>query len=371
MKKYIFYLSVICIILSGCAAKDDNGFSNININSSSDIEMYLTLSDATPENDSTSYSSEIDTSNESDITIVSSPIDFGTPIASIDLNYDGISEDFFIGKDEYGDDEYIIVMYDSEKGTFDDIEIPRTEIIDLYRENYNRPDELPDYRYWLTYISGSVNKRIEYSLIYTGSEKDKCLVGHIGYYKKLVPYIKFQITDEKGFNELISNPHYFLKKFRNFEFVESVSLEEYTNSACKQFYFGNITINDEIPKIQIYSLENDVFGKKYKFTNGKYSYFTDEFDSIELFERYADVAVPTMRDENYDIISRNEKDYLICLKNSNEDIIVLLYLGTASEGLFFQYGAKYKSYTEKPGHSYKTYLENDGWLFVEQIEIDK
>lgn len=386
IKKYIFYLSVICIILSGCATEDDNDFSDISAENNSVIEPNPIPADTVTDNEFSSYTSESDKSSEDDITItiVSSDIDyeytnpyndFGAPVASIDLNYDGVPEDFFIGKDEYGDDEYIIVM-DNGKDYHNNIQIPRTELINVYREDYSQSDEPPDYRYWFTYICGfGVNKCIEISPVYTGSEKDKSLtmVYGMGYYTWLAPYIAYdKKIGEEGFFELINNPHYFFKKYQYFDFVESISLEDCINSDCKQTYLSSIAVIDEMPEIQIYSLENDVFGKKYKFTNEKYSYFTDEFDSIELFERYADVAVRTMLNEKYDIIPRNEKDYLICLKNSNEDIVVLLYLGTASECYLFQYGAEgveYKSYMENPEHSYKTYLENDGWLFVKQIEV--
>lgn len=384
MKKIIFYLEVICIIFLSCITQGCSTFSDLN-SDSSDTEPDLTFSDTAAENE---ISSSSNIGSENDIETSSSDIDFkypdlysdlGTPVGSIDLNYDGIPEDFFIGKDEYGDDEYIIVM-DNGKDYHNKIQIPRTELINVYREDYsvynedyNQSEEPPDYRHWFTYICGfGVNKYIECSPVYTGSEKDKSLnrVYGMGYYTTLVPYIKYdKKIGEKGFFELINNPHYFFKKYQNFEFVESISLEDRINFDCKQTYLNSIAIIDEMPEIQIYSLENDVFGKKYKLTNGKYSYFTDEFDSIELFERYADVAVPTMRDESYDIIPRNEKDYLICLKNSYEDIVVILYLGTTDEGYLFQYGAEYKSYMEKPEHSSKTYLENDGWLFAKQINI--
>lgn len=366
--KLIALISISVLCISGCTVHDPNLADNDEeINTTQAINTSATDTPAadTAATDTSAIDTQLETVDN---------YGFGTPVAGIDLNYDGITEDFFIGKDEYGDDEYIIVMYDNEKGTFDDIDISRTETIDLYRENYAAPNEPPDYRYWFTYVCGfGINKSIHYSNIYTGYENEKALVGtHYGYYKKLASRISYHLTDEKGFDELMNDPHTFFEKHRNFEFVESISLEERINADCKQAYLSSIKVADETPEIEIYSLENDVFGKKYKFTNGKYSYFTDAFNDVEIYERYADLAVPTNEYNHYDTVPRGEKDYLICLKNSNQEAVAFLYLGTASEGYLFQYGAdrdQYKSYRENPEHSYKTFLKDDGWLFVKQIEI--
>lgn len=362
----LLFIFLISAVLTSCMAYVEDSGESYNI---SDTAQSVTSS-TTGDISMTEILTDTEEETNMKVTVDSEYSAFGDPVVIIDLNYDGIAEDFFIGKDEFGDDEYIIVMYDGEKGTFSDIEISRTESIDLYRDNYGTPDE-PDYRYWFTYITTSVNKDIEYSNIYTGYENEKALNGtHYGFYKQLAPHIQYTLTDEKGFDELMKDPHNFFEKYRGFEFVESVPLEENINADCKQAYLNSINVADEMPEIQIFSLENDVFSKKYKLTNGKYSYFTDDFNAVEIYERYADVAVPTEEYKHYDIVPQSEKDYLICLKNSNGETVVFLYLGTVSEGYLFQYGAEdifYKAYLEKPGNSYKTYLEDDGWSFVKQV----
>lgn len=365
----LLFIFLISAVLTSCTAYVEDSGESYDI---SDTAQSVTSS-TTGDISMTEILTDTEEETNMEVTVDSEYSAFGDPVVSIDLNYDGIAEDFFLGKDEFGDDVYIIFM-DNGKDYHNNVQIPRTEFINVYKEDYSQSDEPLDYRYWFTYICGcGVNKCIESSPVYTGSEKDRSLnrLFGIGYYTNLVPYIKYdKKVGEKGFFELINDPHYFFKKYNYFEFVESISLEERINFDCRQTYLSSIATINEMAEIQIYSLENDVFGKKYKLTNGKYSYFTDEFDSIELFERYADVAVPTMRDETYDIIPRNEKDYLICLKKSNGEAVVFLYLGTVSEGYLFQYGAEdifYKAYPEKPGNSYKTYLEDDGWSFVKQV----
>lgn len=122
-----------------------------------------------------------------------------------------------------------------------------------------------------------------------------------------------------------------------------------------------MTINSKIPDIEIYSLKNDAFGKSYKLTNLKYSYFSSEFDMIEVFERYANVKAPTDIYNEFTIEISNEKEYLIRLINSENEEEELLYLGTASENFLFPYN--YLSNNEN------CQLIEDGWKCVEQFKM--
>lgn len=280
----------------------------------------------------------------------------------IDINCDKITEDFFI--DDTG---YKIVMYSDESKTeaFDEIKIPRTDKIDIYRKNISQPNEQSDYIYYFSYMQG-LDRSILFSLICTGSDDYRSFNG-LYYCKMLAPNISYGVANstilKQEFDYLICNPNIFLREQFELEYVDTIDLEERINSDCVQSLKKSISVSDSVPEIQIYTLENDVFKKKFRLTNGKHSFFTADFNAIELYERYADIRVPTNVYKDFDIVKSDEKEYLICLKNQSENTEELIYLGTAEECFLFPY----EFYLVNS--SYRELLKNDGWNYCNQINF--
>lgn len=280
------------------------------------------------------------------------------PIAEIDINFDGICEDFFVENSGYR-----IVMYNDEKKTesYYEVKIPRIENIDIYRYNTAQSDGMIDYSYCFSYTYGTEEKNcIIFSLVYTGGNGYKTLHPWY-YYKTLSPYVEYEVLSKSEFDALIFDSHNYLEKQYDIEYITTICLENYSNCNCIQSYVDDMTINSKIPAIEIYSLKNDAFGKSYKLTNSKYSYFSNEFDMIEVYERYASVKVPTNVYNEFNIEISNEKEYLIRLINSENEDDELLYLGTTSENFLFPY-----NYLSDNGNDQ---LIKDGWNCIEQFKM--
>ncbi|MDE6732685.1 MAG: hypothetical protein K2J77_07400, partial [Oscillospiraceae bacterium] len=176
----------------------------------------------------------------------------------------------------------------------------------------------------------------------------------------------FVSMPQDDFDMLISNPHHFLKECREpgWEYVQTLKLDNIANSDCTQCYLQNIIINEEVGEIQLFALENDIFGSEFKLTNEKYSVYVSDFDSIDIFERTAIMEAPS---ESYPVISRDDKDYLICLNSSVSGTTECVYLGTAEEKYLFLYNFNcYDGFSAENTES----LRNDGWQYICSRDIN-
>ena len=143
-------------------------------------------------------------------------------------------------------------MYTDEKKTdYYELEIPRIENIDIYRQNTAQANEKPDYSYCFSYVYGSAERNcILFSRVYTGSNEYKILQPWY-YVKTLSPYIEYEILSKSEFDNLIYNPHNYLKQQHNLEYVETICLEDKLNKNCVQSAICDITINSEIPNLSV------------------------------------------------------------------------------------------------------------------------
>lgn len=356
----IIYLLIFLITFTSCKSSSSTAIAvDEEPNPSSESKPLITSFFHTFESQNTVSESNIIT-NVNEIESECSSISY---YYEIDLNYDDIPEAFYPENNEYK-----VVMYtdESKKKSFYDIKIPRIESIDIYRKKVNNSNEILDYRYYFSYIYSSSNRGVSFSLIYTGSDKDRTFNGW-SYTKNLAPNIEYTYSNvsssKEEFDEFLQNPYNYLYERENLEFVESIQIENYINGSCSQEYLSEITINDNIDKIQLYLLDNDIFDKKFKLANKKYCYYADDFDLIEIFERYPNMKIPTKIYKKFDVVSSNEKDYLICLKDSKRKTEELVYIGTAEECFLFPY----EFYPNN--NSYEDLLESDGWTYVDTIEV--
>lgn len=310
---------------------------------------------------SSAYTSSDEKSSSASITEETAETDiFSAEHVQIDLNYDGIPENFFIG-----DNVYEIKLYtDRSSLGYHSFTLPRVESIDIYRRPYN--DSSDKFAYSFSCVFGN-NKHIAVHLVYTGCESDKCISG-MGYGESLVPCISyrewFSTMLQEEFEKLIKDPKVYFKP--EWEYVQTLNLEEMANIDCTQRYSQNIRINDYIDEIQMFSLENDIFGKEIKLSNDKYSVYVSYFDCIEVYERTAIMEVPTDEYHVYNYTPRNEKDYLLCLKSSGSENTECVYLGTAEESYLFLYNLNYNNgFSVENADS----LNKDGWQYVRSITI--
>lgn len=277
-----------------------------------------------------------------------------------DLNEDRIPEDIIIRESSYE----IIMYLDESHSKYNSFILPRVESIDIYRRSVDYPG---DYTYSFSCVYGE-NKKILYNMVYTGCENRR-FIGGTGYEQDLAPYISYRehfgSMSQDDFNMLISDPHHFLKECREpgWEYVQTLKLDDMVNSDCKQRYLQNIIINDEVGEIQLFALENDIFGREFKLMNEKYSVYVSDFDSIDIFERTATMEVPT---ESYHIY-RDDRDYLICLNSSVFGSTECVYLGTAEEKYLFLY-----NFNCNDGFSVENTesLQNEGWQYICSKDIN-
>lgn len=286
---------------------------------------------------------------------------FSNRSIQIDMNYDGVPEDFFLL-----DDGYEMVLYDTFDGMdYHSFTLPRVDNIDIYRRSADYPG---NYTYGFSCVYGK-NKSVLFYMVYTGCEACK-FIGGTGYGQYLSPNISYHEYNgsmlQEDFNKLMSDPHYFLKECREpgWEYVRTLNLEELTNNGCTQRYLQSIMINDDIGEIKIFSLENDVFGKEIRLMNEKYSVYISDFENIELYERNATMEVPTKSYHVYDYVPRGELDYLLCFMSDSGAECV--YLGTADERYLFPYNfSAEEGFTEISAEE----LEKDDWIFSRKVEL--
>ena len=284
----------------------------------------------------------------------------------IDLNSDGIPEDFFIGSDVYE----IKLYTDKSPLGYHSFTLPRVESIDIYRRAFD--DSEDEFAYSFSCVFGN-DKYIEFHLVYTGCGTDKCISG-MGFGQSLAPCISyyewFSTMPQEEFEKLMGDPHYYFKEcFKpEWEYIQTLNLEEIVNSGCIQSYIQNIRISDDIDEIQMFSFENDIFNKEIKLTNEKYSVYVSDFDYIEIYERNAVMEIPTEELHAYEHLPRNEKDYLLCLKSTESESTECIYLGTADESYLFLYNFNYNDngFSDENADS----LKEDGWQYVRSLDVD-
>lgn len=290
---------------------------------------------------------------------------FSNSSIQIDMNYDGVPEEFFLLDGGY---EFVI-YHTTNNGSMDFSysTIPRTEKIDIYRHDKNDDPSQPEYEYLFSYLGGE-GKHISIDITFIGNGSDTH-IGGTGYGENLsIPRYYFRhnaFIGQEEFNSLLSDPIDFLSKDRGIEFVKTVNLEELANGSYVKNYLCDLEPAEGLETIEVFDLENDVFGMEKMLSNGKYTVYLSDFDSAELYQRDALSTVQAEYGSNkYVYVPRGELDYLLCFKSDSGTECV--YLGTAGERYLFPYNfSAEEGFTEISGEE----LEKDDWIFSRTIEL--
>ena len=306
-----------------------------------------------------------------------------TPLFSIDLNCDGITEDFFLySNNPY--DEFSIVMYsDSEKKHISDkTTIHRTDRIDIYKESAETGTE---YYYYSVFLE-SAYKRFSLNCLYTGNVNDRSFGGR-SYEETLNSPIYCSVYNstiyKEDFDELLADTPNFLYKYDNLEYVKTIDLTDFFNADYSEEYVRNINICEGMNDISIYNLKNDIFGKSLKLSNDTFSYYANESSNIEIYNRPRLVWEYNDSGEAYIAEIPDDYDYLLCLKSSDGKNAELIYLGNKAESRLVSYYcySKNSNVANQSGidrdiedfnsimNDSVSFLKNDGWEYVNVLEI--
>lgn len=355
---------------------------------SNDINKYTCVESVVNNTNLTSIHTEMNQINTDKInnSILDTPISKNEEpneklIFSIDLNDDGITEDFFLNKNV--NDSFHVIMYDNTEKTLitDETYIGRTDKIYIYKMN----DESGSEYYYAVYLN-SYYKKFEVECLYTGNKNDRSF-RLLTYGEDLdLPiscYAYNSRLSKEGFNNLLEDTKNFLYKYEGLEYVKTINLDNYLKNDYSEEYIKNISICEGMKEISIYSLKKDIFGKSFKFTNGIYSYYSNECNNFEIFKRLRQVWEYDCNGEAYITESSDDYDYLICLKASDSKNVELIYLGNKDESWlcsYYRYSdtsyAATQSGIDRDIEQFNSimkdsisFLKNEGWEYAYTLEI--
>ena len=301
---------------------------------------------------------------------------------SIDLNYDGIAEDFYLCKDvRYN--KFHIVMYDNAEKTIisDEIYINRVNSIDIYKTN---DGDSSDY-YCAVYQYGSYHN-YTVACLFTGNEEYRSfnLRTYGEDFHNAIHCYSYNVDMPKAsFDELLTDTQYYLKKYDNLEYIETINLDDYLTDDHSEEHLCDLVIGDGMTDISICRVQNDIFGRDLKLSNGAYSYYSFKSPNIEVYKRAQKIREQSSELHNYYEAETGEYEYLLCIKALNEETTELVYLGTPNEDMIVSYYA-YANVSDAPTKSGQdrdieefesimkdslSFLKNDGWEYVHTLEI--
>lgn len=293
------------------------------------------------------------------------------PLFSIDLDYDGITEDFF-AENSVLYDGYRIVMYsDNEKTQIAaETNIDRTDKIEIYTGIENKNE-----RCFVNPESGY--KTIILRFTYVASKDRFEIQWYIEeIYRAIYCYANRSSCPKEEFDNAMSNTKKFLKESQDLEYVETINLSQLMN--ISQTLIKDINICNDMKSISVYSLQDDPFGRKLKFDNGLYSYYANDSDKIEIYKRKRHVYHGSKYESPDNHIEETDEDeYLFCLKSPENYTVELVYMGIPSENYLFSYDC-YSGLSDNEHHikeyneilnDTQTFLSKDEWEYDKTIEL--
>ena len=379
MKRFCFssfYILIYIFILTSCAS---NKYLNDTV-----AEEIDTVSDAIVTG--SLYENDIIEDDEIASTEAVSTVDLQQEelYCSVDLNYDGITEDFYLCKDvRY--DKFHIVMYDNaEKAIIsDEIYINRVNSIDIYKTN---DGDSSDY-YCAVYQYGSYHNYIV-ACLFTGNEEYRSfnLRTYGEDFHNAIHCYSYNVDMPKAsFDELLADTQYYLNKYDNLEYIETINLDDYLTEDHSEEHLCDLVIGDGMTDISIYRVQNDIFGRDIKLSNGVYSYYSFKSSDIEVYKRTQKIREQSSELHDYYEAETGEYEYLLCIKALNEETAELVYLGTPNENLIVSYyayaNASYaptKSGQDRDIEEFESimndpasFLKRDGWTYYDDIKLVK
>lgn len=344
MKKLLAVLLIFAMSVSLFGCEDEK---------QTDIPSETTVAEVTMEEVTTVTETAITTSASDEPTKEELPYLF-----SVDLNYDGITEDFFVSASAPYD-KFKIIMYSDMKKTekVDEIEVYRTEKLDVFNDG----------TYCFNCISeGNHNKSILIELIWTGTDECKGFAG-TGYKMFINParscYVHNAGITIDEFNHIMTDNKNYLKKYRDMDYVETIDIGKLANSGRTETHIKDLTVCNGMKNISVSALENDSFGRKLKFTNGTCTYHSFDGDKIDVYKRMQKIVV--FDGENVDTAETGEYEYLFCLKSPDNGTAELVYLGTPEESFIFAYECHMDDIENKVNST----LEKDCWEYVSTMDL--
>lgn len=299
---------------------------------------------------------------------------------SYDLDGDGADEDFFINT--YRDyDEICAAFYSDNKSKIVDyIGFEKMDKADIYRD-YGYYDDGREVRFLMYTSNGSWR-------IYNGYiGMDSGTVWQIGgYTMKFYDWCSWHWFNSSASREEFETALADKKKFLEYVYCEDPKLYETINIKEKlaekfdysEKYIGRI----EEVGLDVFELENDPFGKKYKFQSGELSCYTLGGENIRIYSRPREIWVGFKLDGHNE--ENGETEYLISVSSGDGDsgTMEFIYTGTESENYSAIYDRcvyvsdssldrfepneeKYK----KAANDTDDYLSENRWEFVGNAKI--
>lgn len=273
----------------------------------------------------------------------------------------------------YGNTEKTIIS--------DEIYINRVNNIDIYKTN---DGDNKDY-YCAVYQYGSYYNFI-ITCLFTGNKEYRsfALRNYGEDFRNAIDCYSYNVNMPKtSFDKLIADMRYHLNKYDNLEYIETIYLDDYLTDDYSEDYLYDLIIGDGMTDISIYCVQNDIFVRNIKFSNGVYSYYSFMSSNIEIYKRTRKIREQSSKFHDYYEVETGEYEYLLCIKALNEKNADLVYLGTSDENLIVSYYAyanvsntPTKSGLDKDIEEFNSimkdsisFLKNEGWEYVYTLEI--
>lgn len=302
---------------------------------------------------------------------------------SYDLNGDGLEEDLFIST-YYENDEICAAVYSDDKSKIlDSVRIDRMDSYDIYSVYYSGEDGIRIRK--LTFLSN------DYGAIGVGylgfghgvfangygMEFDDWCSWH--WYNSTATREEFEaaLADRK----LLFSHSVDEEDYKNTTFCETIDIKEKLEEkfGYKEKFIGRI---DEVG-LDFFELENDPFGKKYKFQSGELCCYTLGGENIRIYSRPREIWVGFNMDGHNE--ENGETEYLVSVSSGDggSGTVEFIYTGTESEnyaavydrfvyaddGSLDRFRPDEEKYKQASGDT-DGFLAENRWAFVGEAKIN-
>ena len=312
---------------------------------------------ATAEEVTTSTTAEVTTTAESTTsstttaktttTTTADPDPAETPVLSIDLNNDGIDEEFYIEEDHYR----IVMHTEAGDKTTETLGFPNRFFI------YRNDDGVYCYSYVESGNDDSFSQHnftvLDDGFFFWQAFGKSCSTGsRLTFWQYADPCTRAE------FDSAFTDPLYLASETpeAHIEYIGTLDIDELVNKNRKEHLVKTIDTGIGIPVIDIYELENDVFGRRYKFCCGDKTVFIDDYEKMTVYARFPKITQEGDRKQQGEPMIGTEREFLLCLETNTTSTADTIYIGYPSECYFVHYG--------KSGDKKKSVADitiNDGW----------
>lgn len=249
---------------------------------------------------------------------------------SYDLNGDGLEEDLFIST-YYENDEICAAVYSNDKSKIaDSVRIERMDSYDIYR-SYNYYYDGREVRF-LMYTSNDPSWNIYNGFIGMDNGAFWQIGGYTMTFYDWCSWHWYNVlTSREEFEETLADKKKFLKYVdcKDPELYDTINIKE--KLAEKFDYSENFIGRIEEVGLDVFELENDPFGKKYKFKSGELCCYTLGGENIKIYSRPREIWVGFNMDGHNE--ENGETEYLVSVSSGDGEngTMEFIYTGTESE----------------------------------------